>query len=80
MSSQLIIKDAEAVKALAERLSQCKEVVKFNQGEDDEAWTLAHAFQDIEESCRNLLDNLLPRLVKAQTTSSEMQELLHDIG
>lgn len=74
MSSQLIIKDAEAVKALAAHLSQCREVVKFNQGENDEAWTLAHAFQDIEESCRNLLDNLLPKLAKGQSSESEMQE------
>jgi hypothetical protein len=80
MSSKLMIKDAEAVKALAEHLSQCEEVVKFNQGEDSEAWTLAHSFQDIEESCRALLDDLLPRLTEGQSSESEIQELLHGIG
>jgi hypothetical protein len=80
MKSQLILKDAESVKRLAERLSQCTFVAKFDHGAEKEAWTLAHSFQDIEQSLRNFLDKLLPKLFDGKLSESEIHEVLLEIG
>ena len=68
------------LQALAERLAQCKEVTRFDTGEACEAWTLAHAFADLEESLRTCLEEQLPRLTDGQLETSEIHALLLDIG
>lgn len=80
MKSQLILNDAESVKRLAERLSQCESVSKFDHGAEKEAWTLAHSFQDIEQSLRSFLDKLLPKLCDERLSESEIHEVLLEIG
>ena len=76
----LVLKDQTAVKRLAERLSQCPEVTKYDQGEEKEAGVLAHSFGDLEESFRVFLNEQLPRLVDEQTTAAELCEVLLEIG
>ncbi len=80
MNDRRILKDAAAVKALAERLSACPEVTRFDREGEGEAWTLAHAFWDLEDSFRKFLDKQLPRLVQDQINPGEINDLLHDIG
>ena len=80
MSGRRLLSDAVALKALAEHLSTCKAVTKFDQGDEREAWTLAHAFGDLEESLRRLLEEQLPRLAEGQLEESEMHNLLLEIG
>ncbi len=80
MSSRRILKDPSDVKALAERLSICAQVTRYDSGDDREAWTLAHAFSDLEESFRTFLEDQLPRLTKRDLETSELYGLLHEIG
>jgi hypothetical protein len=80
MSGRRLLRDGADLKVLAERLAQCKEVTRFDEGEECEAWTLAHAFADLEESLRTFLDEQLPRLTEGQLEASEIHELLLEIG
>ena len=80
MSSRRLLREVADLKALAERLAQCKEVTRFDAGEECEAWTLAHAFADLEESLRTFLEEQLPRLMDRQLEASEIHDLLLDIG
>ncbi len=56
MNGRRLLSDAVARKALAERLSTCKTVTRSDEGEAREAWTLAHAFGDLEEPFRKFLE------------------------
>jgi len=80
MSQQSLLADQVSRKALAERLSKCPEVTKYNKGEEPEAGVLAHAFGDLEESFRAFLDEQLPRLMNDQASAAELFDALLDIG
>lgn len=80
MNSQRFLEDAADVKALANRLSKCPEVTGLDNGTDKEAWTLAHAFTDLEESFRKFLESYLPKLAQDQMEPPEMCDLLLEIG
>lgn len=55
LSEPILLRDQTALKRLAERLSQCLEVTKYDQGDEKEAGVLAHSFADLEESFRMFL-------------------------
>ncbi len=80
MSKERVLKDVTEWEALAERLSKCPEVTRYDTGQEKEAWTLAHAFADLEESLRAFLDDQLPRLAQGNLQPSETYDLLLDIG
>lgn len=80
MNTRRLLRDATDLKALAERLSRCPEVTKLDEGKEMEAWTLAHAFGDLEESFRKFLEDQLPRLTQDQLEASEIHDLLLEIG
>ncbi len=80
MSVRRILRDAEAIKSLAISLSRCPEITKFDKGEDKEAWALAHAFSDLEESFLKFLEHHLPALTQSQMEGSDIHNLLLDIG
>ncbi len=71
---------AALVKLLEERLSTCPEVTRHDEGGHREASTLAHAFADLQESFRKFMKDQLPKLTQNQLDSSEIYDLLHDIG
>jgi hypothetical protein len=75
-----IIATPEDVAHLAERLSRCSEVTRYDAGEHKEAWALAGSFADLEGSFRVLLDEQLPKLAQGNLPPSEMYDLLLDIG
>ncbi len=75
-----IIDNAEGIKALATRLSTCEAVAKLDVGDEKEAWTLAHAFSDLEGSFRTFLDEQLPRLRQEELSPDAIHDLLLDIG
>lgn len=79
-----LLKNAEVIKGLAQRLQGNRKVRQLGSrhekpSEEAEAWTLAHAFSDLEESFHKFLDVLLPRLLRAKK-GDEIQDLLLDIG
>jgi len=67
-------------KPLVEKLSSLKEVRRHDDEDNDEAWVLAHAFADLEESSRRFLDVQLPKLVEEDLTEEELLDVLFDIG
>lgn len=80
MGNRRLLQNAEAVKALAEKLSRCNQVTRHNSEQEPQAWTLAHAFADLEESLHRILDEQLPRLVQEPLDDSSINNLLLEIG
>ena len=80
MRTRRVLEDPEKVKQLADQLGECPEVQALDEGEEKEAWTLAHSFSDIEESCLAFLEGQLPRLLEGKLEASEVYDLLLDIG
>lgn len=72
--------DPKSVRRLAERLSKLPQVSKRSDGAHDEAWTLVHAFEDLEASCQVLLEKQLPRLTDEELSDGELYDLLLEIG
>lgn len=79
MKEKLLLGELENVEKLAEILSHSKDVTKYDDADNKEAWTIAQGFSDIEESFQRLL-NLLPKLLDDKITDSEINDLLLDIG
>jgi hypothetical protein len=75
-----IITTPEDVARLAERLSRCPEVTRYDAGEHKEAWALAGSFADLEASFRTLLDEQFPKLAQGNLPPPETCDLLLDIG
>jgi hypothetical protein len=48
--------------ALARVMSRCAAISRYDTPEEEEAWTLAHAFLDLEESFDRFTGELLPKL------------------
>ena len=80
MSNRRVLQDVTDLKTLADHLSKCPDVTRLDQGDEKEAWTLAHTFGDLEESFRKVLEEQLPRLTQDQLEVSEIYELLLEIG
>jgi hypothetical protein len=80
MSRQYLLKNATDIKALAERLSSCPEVVKYDSGGESEAEAIAYDFAHIEESSRKLLDEHFPRLAENIVEPSDICGVLDAIG
>jgi hypothetical protein len=68
------------VKRLAETLSQCESVARFDTDEESEAWTLAHCFSHLEASFRTILEQHLPALISERLTQQDVEDRLLDIG
>ena len=80
MSVQRLLKDVSAENALGEVLARCPEVSSYDQDEHREAWALAHAFSDLEESFWVFREELLPKLTEGQLDPGEIHDVLLDIG
>lgn len=80
MTKRRLFDDATKLGALAERLSRCPDVIRFDDKEEQQAWTLAHTFADLEESFLNILDRLMPALMAEELDPSQVTALLLDIG
>jgi hypothetical protein len=75
-----VVKTVEDVKRLAERLSKCPDVARFDEGRHKEAWALAHSFADLEDSCRAFLDEQLPKLTADDLNVEDTCDQLQEIG
>ncbi len=80
MTTRRLLGTAADIVALGERLSRLAEVTKFDEGEHREAWALAHAFADLEESFDKFLNEQLPRLVRDSPDVAEIPDVLLEIG
>ncbi len=80
MSDQRLLQEGVQIKALAERLMMCEQVVRYDTEEEKEAWTLGHTFSDLEQSFHVYLDDLLPKLCLGELSPEDVCDTLHDIG
>lgn len=80
MSRSKLRTQVARMKILAANLSKCKKVTRFDRGKEKEAWTLAHAFTDLEESFNIFVKEQLPKLMKKSLSQSEIENVLFDIG
>jgi hypothetical protein len=81
MSSDLVFQSEPQMRALASRLAECPDVVKWDSEESHEAWNLAYALGEIEKQCATLVNELFPKLSTTQPAScDETMDLLFDIG
>jgi hypothetical protein len=72
-----LLGDVSAVMALAERLAGVGQLDQAETPHDEPpTWTLAVSLGDIEGSCRDLLDDHLPRLVEASSPPEIVDALL----
>jgi hypothetical protein len=83
MGNQLL--DMDGTQALAEQLKRIPRITESvrRRGErsiDAEAWQIATALADIEESAATLFTELVPKLLTVPPESEEAEDLLTDIG
>jgi len=71
---------SEKLSSLAATLAQSPEVTKYDTASEKQAWTMAHAFTDLEGSFRTFLNEQLPKLRDNHLTPQEIHDLLLDIG
>jgi hypothetical protein len=75
-----LLRDPNSINKLAQRLSQCPEVTRFDDGEHREAASIAHAFSDLEESFEKFMGTYLPALLDQQASASAIYDVLHETG
>src|SRR5579862_6496529 len=72
--------EAERLSKLAAKLAQCPAVTKDDTANESQAWTMAHAFTDLETSFQVFIDEQIPKLLEENLTPQEIHDLLLDIG
>jgi hypothetical protein len=77
---QKILGEMDQVKALAGVLSRCPQVTRYDSGTEREAWTLALALSDIEESVERIYVEQVPKLLETEITPAEIYETLLSLG
>jgi hypothetical protein len=68
------------VNYLANILLKSSKINNYNDMENKEAWTLAHSFNDLEDSFKKVLTELFPKLRNTEIQETEINDLLLDIG
>ena len=68
------------VNMLADRLARSDKVNNLDTSERKECGTLAHCFNDLEESFLVFLDVHLPKLMREDMQPDEIEDVLFDIG
>ena len=69
-----VLRTSQDVTRLAERLAKLPEVARFDQGDHKEAPALADSLSDLENSFREFLDEILPKL--AASEGEELYDLV----
>jgi hypothetical protein len=80
MSDSRLLGSPDKINKLANTLGRFQCVAKFDQSGKVEAGSLAHAFSDLEDSFRKVVDRLLPKLVADGLSEADARDILHEIG
>lgn len=70
----------EVAQRLTERLARIQAVSQFDRPGEPQSATLAHSLTDLEESFRELLETLFPKLLDESLSSEQLNDVLLDIG
>ena len=65
--------------ALAERWSETLDFSAYDRPDEPGAWNLIYSLKGIQDSCRSLLDEELPKVVAASTEEG-LQDALLEVG
>lgn len=68
----------EVMVSLAKRLEAIPSITQNDKADRQEAWTLAHAFMDLEEAFRAFLDEQLPRLGNPDVQGDDLLDAVMD--
>jgi|SRR6185437_5132619 len=71
---------SEKMLLLAARLQSIKSVSRYDVPGEPQSSTMAHAFTDLEQSFRQFVEVLLPKLLDPSTNADEATDILLDIG
>ena len=80
MGKDTDIHSADRMKIIADVLSKSVKVSKFDTKDEEEAWTLAHSFVDLNKSFNTFSNDLFPKLFKEGIETEEIEDILYDIG
>jgi len=80
LKARTLDSNPDNIKVLADNLSKCPEVTRYDTEKEKEAWVLALSFDELEDSFNRFLYEHLPRLADTQATPSEVYNILLDIG
>ena len=80
MNDQKRILSSRVAKELADRLGKIASVAQFDLPNEPQGSTVANALSDLEDSFREVLNNLLPKLLDQTKSAEELDDLLLDIG
>lgn len=70
----------EKLKNITKILSLSQKVNAFNKNGEKECEVLAHSLLDIEESSKEIIENLIPKLTSNDLSEIEVEDILYDIG
>ena len=65
--------------ALSERLSSIASVNRFDTPDEPQGVTIAHAVADIQRSCHDVLEVIMPQLIAASSVT-DIEDALTDLG
>jgi hypothetical protein len=77
--SEPIPDDPKLQLALAERWSETLDFSEYDRPDEPGAWNLVYSLWSIQESCRALLDDELPKLISA-SAEQDLRDALQDVA
>ncbi len=80
MTRSKLLMTPEAARRLTDRLARLKSVSQFDRPGEPQSATLAHSLTDLEKSFREILEELLPKLLDGSLDSEQLNDVLLDIG
>lgn len=79
MTGKKNLGNAAAIEKLAKKLDGFRQITNFDGRGEKQAWTIAHALADIEESAVTFVQDCLPKLKRAES-EEEVLDALNDVG
>jgi hypothetical protein len=80
MKTPVPILEPENLGELASIFARVPSVTRYDEDERPEAWVLAHALSDIQQSCIRLVDEHFPALQQQVVEASDVRESLAEIA
>ncbi len=71
---------AKKLKIITDVLSKSQKVNSYNDDKEKESNVLAHSLLDIEESSKEIINSLLPKLISNNLSEEEIDDVLFDLG
>ncbi len=80
MNSDDDLEEPAATERLAQVLSRCPSVAKYDTPTEPGAWRMAYSFVHLEKSCRAIFNDRVRVLLTRDLNGEEINDLLLEIG